>query len=177
MMQDARTIEENRKAQEFAALDMKNDEARQTDEGRETEKAKFAPLSKSRKDAAKQKMMQDAREIEEKRKAQEFAALVNELEEPYGSSLEQEDIYDDNTQEWGDVSDDTKTLADERDDALFDEQPDETDQQEEYDGNDRMDHDQACPGMGEQSSGNNEAPVSLYPLLRMDMSTVRLIYL
>jgi hypothetical protein len=151
--------------------EMKNDDTHQIGEGRENEKRKFAPLKKARKHAAKQKMMEEARAIEEKRKDPEFAALVQELGAVYRSSSDEEDDEqdnnDDDNEEWDDVCDATKELANELNHALYDGVSDAEDEQEDSDCNDRTDHDQTCPGEGEQSSGNNEVPVRLNQLLWM----------
>jgi hypothetical protein len=193
--------------------DMNNDEARKSEDGQETEKRKFAPVKMSRKAATREKMMQDAHEIEEQRKAKAFAALLKELEEAYRTSLQESYSYGndnkqgadttnggasgpdpavyeaqsleemkeqqshvDNPHEGGYVSEETKEPAEELDDALFDQQPDVQYQQKRSGGNDRMDPDPTCPGVGENSSGDNEDPVIPNPLLPMDRSAVIMIY-
>jgi hypothetical protein len=155
-----------------AAREKMRAEAREIEEARrqmdaeipkivENEKRKFAALKQSKKEATKQKMMEEARQIEEKVKQQEYAALIKELEEAYRESSdeedeeedfdedehsdvedEQEDSDDDDDQEWEDVYNDKNVLANDIDQALFDEGSDEEEDFDEEDEEEESDDDE-----------------------------------
>jgi hypothetical protein len=93
-----------------AAIEKMRAEARQIEEARlqalqaqvqvENQKRQIAALRKSKRDATKQKMIEDARKLEEEvKKQQEYDAFIRELEAVYRESSDEEDEKDGSDEE------------------------------------------------------------------------------